>query len=1350
MHVSRGSYQRVWCLGALLGLLIEVCAAPKFQLAPAMGADRARRHAQGEALIQFNPAAGNALVADALARGRLNVQRHILTRQMQAAGRPGLTRVQTPVPLLEVLQRLRNHPAILFVEPNWVYQHQVVADDPHLAAGNLWGLYGKNTSPANAFGSEAAAVWEGGHTGSPEIYVGVIDEGIQVDHPDLAANLWVNPFDPADGIDNDGNGYIDDVHGWNFHDDNNEIYDSANDDHGTHVAGTIGAAGNNGRGVVGVNWRVNLICAKFLGPDGGITSDAVQAIDYLVDLKTRHGLNIVVLNNSWSGGGYSQALHAAIIRAAKAGILFVAAAGNGDDNDVALNNDLAATYPGNYDTSTGTILESAADYDAVIAVAAIDASGAKATWSNYGRSKVDLGAPGVFILSTFPDDGYGYYSGTSMATPHVAGAIALYASAHPALSARQIRELLLNAAEATPTASLTETVTGGRLNLKAMFDSPAEPPQPPPNLTANAQDDRIALDWDTAAQAVSYRVKRAVAAGGPYSVIATALTNTAYLDSGLTPGARYYYVVTAVNAFGESAASNEANAAANSQGTTVAAAFVTGVTLGTARNNFSGWVGMRITPGEALTVLELGRFFVSGNSRTHSLKIVDAVTGLDVQNGSVTFSMAGGVAGQFKYGALPAPVTLLAQRPYFIVSQESAGGDWWHDYDTRLETASAASCDGAVYFGSGYPWTTIPNVHRSYVPVNFKYAAATAASHQINPVPVPAPGGTVTGGGSYANGSAVTLTASPNAGYQFVNWTENGNTVSVSAIYTFTATAPRDLAANFSPEPVSHSITTAALPAEGGTTSGGGTFGAGANATVQATASGGFRFANWTENGNSVATSPSYTFTVDGARHLVAHFAPDNGGAEQSFVTSFTPGRVRHDFGGWVGMQITVGPQPITVTALGRAFLAGNSGSHTVKLVRAGDGADVSGGAAEVVMSPGQTGQFKYAALPSPITLEANTRYYLVSREHAWQDMWSDLDTRVVTSPVAACDGAVYFWQSWIKSSGPATAYVPVSFKYTEGASATFNITTAATPLEGGTASGGGTYGSGAQATVSANANPGYRFNNWTENGAEVSTSPTYAFAVAGSRTLVANFISEISTYTVTVSAFPAQGGTAGGGGNYASGATATVTAAPNPGFRFVNWTEDNSAVSDTAAYTFTVNRARNLTANFAEESSTEEFAFVTAAVPGRLRSEGGWVGMRLTVGATPISVTALGRMHAPGNSRQHRVKLIDGRTGNDVVGGATTVTMAGGIAGNFVYAALAAPVTLTAGSTYYLVSEEGWYADTWYGFDTQVTTVPGASCDGAGYVWYGWSSQGGQNSSAGPVNFKFRAAAVSTAASTP
>ena len=220
--------------------------------------------------------------------------------------------------------------------------------------------------------------------------------------------------------------------------------------------------GGNGTGVAGVNWNVTMISAKFLGRRGGTTANAIKAVDYITDLKTRHGLNIVATNNSWGGGGFSQALLDAINRGGNADILFIAAAGNGGSDGVGDNNDSTASYPSNYQcTANGS-------YDCVIAVAAITSTGARSSFSNYGATTVDLGAPGSAIYSTLPTkqngSTYGSYSGTSMATPHVTGAAALYAASHLSATAAQIRSAILGSTVPTPSLA-GRTVTGGRLNV---------------------------------------------------------------------------------------------------------------------------------------------------------------------------------------------------------------------------------------------------------------------------------------------------------------------------------------------------------------------------------------------------------------------------------------------------------------------------------------------------------------------------------------------------------------------------------------------------------------------------------------------------------------------------------------------------------------------------------------------------------------------------------------------------------------------------------------------------------------------------------------------------------------------
>jgi subtilisin family serine protease len=366
--------------------------------------------------------------------------------------------VPTPnLPPQAAIAELRKEQAVEFAEPNYIYT--TTSNDPLYTNGSMWGMYGSVTSPTNQFGSQAGQAWATGYRGSNTVYVAVIDTGVQIEHPDLKDNVWTNPYDPVNGRDDDGNGYVDDINGWDFHDNDRTVYDSSIDDaHGTHVAGTIGAKGGNGIGVAGVSWNVKLITAKFLGSNGGTLANAVKAVEYITDLKTRHRLNIVASNNSWGGGGYSQALHNAIIRAAKQNILFVAAAGNSGNN-----NDQTPNYPSNYNTTQRTRTQSAAIYNSVIAVASINSNGQLSSFSNYGSKTVHIGAPGETIASTIPG-GYYSYDGTSMAAPHVTGGVALYAAARPNATASQMRSAVLNSAINTSSLS-TKTTTNGRLDI---------------------------------------------------------------------------------------------------------------------------------------------------------------------------------------------------------------------------------------------------------------------------------------------------------------------------------------------------------------------------------------------------------------------------------------------------------------------------------------------------------------------------------------------------------------------------------------------------------------------------------------------------------------------------------------------------------------------------------------------------------------------------------------------------------------------------------------------------------------------------------------------------------------------
>lgn len=314
--------------------------------------------------------------------------------------------------------------------PNYVYRATLTPNDASYSV--LYGLTQTKTNEA----------WNL-TTGSASVVVAVIDTGVQYTHPDLAANTWTNPSEIAgDSIDNDGNGYVDDVHGFDFVTADSDPSDQ--NGHGTHVAGTIGAVGNNSIGVVGVNHTVSIQALRVLNASGsGFTSDIIEAVNY----AAANGANVI--NMSLGGPGYSSVFEAAIRDAGTAGVLVVVAAGN-----ESANNNVTPSYPANYGLSN------------MISVAATDDEDQLASFSNYGASTVQLAAPGVSIASTYPTSSYAYLSGTSMASPHVAGAAALIKAANPELNAASLRALILDNGD--PLGNLAGVVsTGKRLNVSA-------------------------------------------------------------------------------------------------------------------------------------------------------------------------------------------------------------------------------------------------------------------------------------------------------------------------------------------------------------------------------------------------------------------------------------------------------------------------------------------------------------------------------------------------------------------------------------------------------------------------------------------------------------------------------------------------------------------------------------------------------------------------------------------------------------------------------------------------------------------------------------------------------------------
>jgi subtilisin family serine protease len=502
------------CLGFIAFALVELPSGsqaiqtPRAQTSAVRKSKRARFRA-GEVLVRYR--------SEAMARARTgrNVvaasNGDLIAADVERFGGAdlveGLRLVQVaPDQTLDAVAALRRQPDVLYAEPNYLLYAQATPNDEHFLASRQYGL-GK---------IGVQSVWDGFTTGSSSVVVAVIDEGIDTTHEDLAANIWTNPSPGSIA------GITGDVNGYNFNADTGTVF--SNDDletHATHVAGIVGAKGNNGLGVTGVNWSVSLMSLKFLDPvqGEGDTADAIRACNYVKQMRDlwvsqgpAKGANVRVINASFGSSEFVQAFADSINALNASGILFVAAAGNTDNGMLEPNNNLIPTFPTDYNAPN------------IISVASTNASDNLSGFSHFGRTTVDIGAPGESILSTTPPctepvgfpvppcvptfpvgfgpttDTYSFISGTSMAAPHVSGAAALLWSHNPNLTVQQVKNLLLLNGDALP-ALVDKTLTGRRLNVGKSFISLQETDSTAPgavtNLRVDFQNGRtISLSWN--------------------------------------------------------------------------------------------------------------------------------------------------------------------------------------------------------------------------------------------------------------------------------------------------------------------------------------------------------------------------------------------------------------------------------------------------------------------------------------------------------------------------------------------------------------------------------------------------------------------------------------------------------------------------------------------------------------------------------------------------------------------------------------------------------------------------------------------------------------------------------------
>ncbi len=714
-------------------------------------------------------------------------------------------------------------------------------------------------------------------------------------------------------------------------------------------------------------------------------------------------------------------------------------------------------------------------------------------------------------------------------------------------------------------------------------------------------------------------------------------------------------------------------------------------------------------------------------------------------------SLTGTKTGQFYSGNLTVSISLSSTPPVagvqFLLEGDAIGGEitsapYTATFGLGNEWYGPLSFTARIRYASGAnlisdPVAFILNNQESVIPVtvqtnpsgrSFSVDGTNYSSTQVlNWIP----------GSTHTIAAPTTQSGESGTQYIWNTWSDGGalsHTVTPNGATTYTA--------NFTTQ---YLLTTNVSPGGGGTitaspVSASGYYDNGTSVQLTAAATGSNAFTGWSGD-LSDSTNPQ-SVTMSASRTVTASFQPPSGSAT-SFLTGFalnSPPQ-RNDFGSFVGMKLTVGATPITVTALGRIFVTGNTGTHTVKFVRVSDGVDVPGGSVSISMTGGTAGQFQYVLLASPVTLLANTAYYLVSQEAIGGDTWYEYDT-VSSTSVATVNSSVYLiGTTWYPIGAANTSYVPPNFQYSVVTPTPISVTVQATPVGPSITADGSTsttaqtlaWTSGTSHTIStaspqsAGAGTQYAWSGWSDGGAI-----SHTVAPVSNVTYTASFTTQ---YLLTTTISPAASGSVSAGGYYDSGASVQLTATPSAGCTFQNWSGALSGATNPQPVT--MSSPQNVTANF-QCSGPPPAGFITGyALSGQsLRSDfTGWVGMKLTVGANPLTVSALGRICVANNVQTHAVKFVDVGDGSDVV--VVSVNMAGCAPNQFAYASIT-PITLPAGTSYYLVSQETQNGDQWYD-ESGISATNVAAVNSAVYSYNGvWYPIGEANTSYVPPNFQY------------